>query len=347
MTAPRRTMRSLLLLLAGVLALGACTAASRTTPNPVVAVEDGSLQGVTEPSGIHAFRGIPFAAPPVGDLRWKPPQPATRWTGTRPAQDFGAACMQAPVFGDMMFRSEGTSEDCLYLNVWTPDPAPDEPLPVLVYFYGGGFVAGAGDEPRYDGESMALDSMVVVTLNYRLGVFGFLAHPGLTAESVEGASGNYGLMDQTAALRWVRSNIDAFGGDPERVTIAGESAGSLSVSAQMVTPLADGLFSGAIGESGSIIGTLPPQPLDQAEAAGTRFAEAASAASLAQLRAIPADSLLRVASRQLLPQAARRRLRRRRAGPRAPAPGMELGGDGLPRPPAGRADARELRRSRP
>jgi para-nitrobenzyl esterase len=294
-------MRMLLLLLGSALSLSACTDASRTSANPVVAVENGQVQGVTEPTGIHVFRGIPFAAPPVGDLRWRPPQPAVDWDGTRSAGDFGAACMQAPVFGDMMFRSEGTSEDCLYLNVWTPDPSPDEPLPVLVYFYGGGFVAGAGDEPRYDGESMAREGIVAVTLNYRLGVFGFLAHPELTAESPDGASGNYGLMDQTAALRWVQANIAAFGGDPGRVTIAGESAGSSSVSAQMVSPLAEGLFSGAIGESGSIIGTLPPLPLDQAEAAGTGFAEAAGAASLADLRAIPADSLLAVASRQGMP----------------------------------------------
>lgn len=294
-------MRIQLLLLAGVVSLNACTDASRTSSDPVVALENGRVQGMTGPTGVHVFRGLPFAAPPVGDLRWKPPQPAGDWDGTRSGEHFAAACMQAPVFGDMMFRSEGTSEDCLYLNVWTPDPSPDEPLPVLVYFYGGGFVAGAGDEPRYDGESMARKGMVVVTLNYRLGVFGFLAHPELTAESPDGASGNYGLMDQTAALRWVRANIAAFGGHPDRVTIAGESAGSVSVSAQMVTPPAEGLFSGAIGESGSILGTLPPLPLDEAEAAGTRFAEAAGAASLADLRAIPADSLLHIASGRGMP----------------------------------------------
>ncbi|ARA94167.1 carboxylesterase [Rhodothermaceae bacterium RA] len=284
----------LLFVLLGVWLLSAC--AGSAPSNPVVTVENGALQGLTDSTGIHAFKGIPFAAPPVGDLRWKPPQPAADWDGVRPARAFSPACMQAPVFGDMMFRGNGTSEDCLYLNVWTPDPSPEARLPVLVYFYGGGFVAGAGDEARYDGASMARKGIVTVTLNYRLGVFGFLAHPELTAESPQGASGNYGLLDQTAALRWVRDNIAAFGGDPDRVTIAGESAGSISASAQMVTPLARGLFAGVIGESGSILGALPPRPLAENEARGARFAEAVGAASLADLRALPADSVLAAAS---------------------------------------------------
>ena len=176
--------------------------------------------------------------------------------------------MQQPIFGDMAFRSAGMSEDCLYLNVWTPAKPGDAALPVLVYFYGGGFVAGDGSEPRYDGESMAGKGLVTVTVNYRLGVFGFLAHPELTQESPHHASGNYALLDQHAALQWVNRNIAAFGGDPRRVTLAGESAGSLSVSAQMASPLSKGLMAGAIGESGSILATLAPSPLNEAEAGG-------------------------------------------------------------------------------
>jgi para-nitrobenzyl esterase len=191
-----------------------------------VRTANGVVAGLVAPSGVRVFRGIPFAAPPVGDLRWRPPQPAPDWTGVRPADRFAYQCMQARVFGDMMFRNAGMSEDCLYLNVWQPPAArAGAALPVLVYFYGGGFVAGDGSEPRYDGESMARRGIVVVTLSYRLGVFGFFAHPELTAESPERASGNYALMDQAAALRWVQANVAAFGGDPRQVTIAGESAG--------------------------------------------------------------------------------------------------------------------------
>jgi para-nitrobenzyl esterase len=183
------------------------------------------------------------------------------------------------------------SEDCLYLNVWTP-PGKNKGLPVLVYFYGGGFVAGDGSEPRYDGESMATKGIVAVTVNYRLGVFGFMAHPELTKESPHHASGNYGLLDQSAALRWVQKNIAAFGGDPKRVTIAGESAGSASVSVQMASPLSKNLIAGAIGESGSVLGTLPAVPLSKGEQAGVEFAASIGLHSLAELRALHADSLL-------------------------------------------------------
>ena len=162
---------------------------------------DGVVEGVMEKSGIRTFRGIPFAAPPVGDLRWKPPQPVKNWEGVHRADRFGPRAMQRPIFGDMNFRSDGMSEDCLYLNVWTPAKSGDERLPVLVYFYGGGFVAGDGSEPRYDGASMARRGIVAVTVNYRLGVFGFFAHPELTKESPHHASGNYGLLDQHAALQ--------------------------------------------------------------------------------------------------------------------------------------------------
>src|SRR5579872_1279210 len=176
--------------------------------------------------------------------------------------------MQLPIFNDMKFRSNGMSEDCLYLNVW--QPASGTRLPVLVYFYGGGFVGGDGSEYRYDGESMAKRGIVAVTVNYRLGIFGFLAHPDLTRESPHHASGNYGLMDQHAALVWVQQNIAAFGGDPGHVTIGGESAGSFSVSAQMASPLSKGLFEAAIGESGSLIGRTAP--LASGEEAGVKFA---------------------------------------------------------------------------
>src|SRR5689334_24270870 len=179
---------------------------------PIVRTTAGSVQGIILPSGVHAFRGIPFAAPPVRELRWRPPQPAARWQGVRVADRFANQCMQARIFSDMMFRNAGVSEDCLYLNVWKPSTArAGSALPVLVYFYGGGFVAGDGSEFRYDGESLARRGIVAVTMSYRLGIFSSFSHPELTAESPQHASGNYGLMDQTAALRWVQANISAFG----------------------------------------------------------------------------------------------------------------------------------------
>jgi para-nitrobenzyl esterase len=273
------------ILLASASAAGAWGAEQVKTANGVV-------EGVAEKSGIRAFRGIPFAAPPVGDRRWKPPQGVKDWEGVRRTDRFGPRAMQRPIFGDMNFRSDGMSEDCLYLNVWTPAKSGDERLPILVYFYGGGFVAGDGSEPRYDGESMAKKGLVAVTVNYRLGVFGFFAHPELTRESPAHASGNYGLLDQHAALLWVRRNIAEFGGDPDKVTIAGESAGSISVCAQMASPLSKGLIAGAIGESGSLMGTLPPVPLSEAEESGTKFAAKLEAKTLADLRAIPAAKLL-------------------------------------------------------
>lgn len=259
----------------------------------------GFVEGVgRQPSGVRVFKGIPFAQPPVGELRWRPPQPAKRWEGVRRAEKFGPRCMQHPVFGDMNFRSDGMSEDCLYLNVWTPAKKAHERLPVLVYFYGGGFIAGDGSEPRYDGESLARRGVVAVTLNYRLGLFGFLAHPDLSKESPQRASGNYGLLDQAAALRWVRENIAAFGGDPKRVTVAGESAGSASVSAQMASPLSRDLLAGGIGESGSVLSTMRAVPLAQAEAGGTKFAAEVGAASLAALRALPTERLMEATGKQ-------------------------------------------------
>lgn len=260
-------------------------------------VANGLLEGTTTASGVTTFKGVPFAKPPLGDLRWKAPQPAENWSGVRKADQFAKSPMQARVFGDMMFRSNGTSEDCLYLNVWTPAKNMQEKLPVLVYFYGGGYVAGDGSEGRYDGEAMAKTGIVSLTVNYRLGVFGFMAHPELSKESAYKGSGNYGLLDQYAALKWVRENIAAFGGDPNRVTIAGESAGSISVSAQMASPLSKGLIAGAIGESGAMIKpTLAPLPLEQAEKNGLAFAEKVKAGTLAELRAISAEELLKAAS---------------------------------------------------
>ncbi len=260
-----------------------------------VKTANGIVEGTgKQKSGVRAFRGIPFAAPPVGDLRWQAPQAAKKWDGVRPTINFGPRCVQQPVFSDMVFRSDGMSEDCLYLNIWTPAAKKSEKLPVLVYFYGGGFIAGDGSELRYDGENMAAKGIVVVTLNYRLGVFGFLAHKDLTNESPNKASGNYGLLDQAAALRWVSQNIAAFGGDPKRITIAGESAGSFSVSAQMVSPLSKNLIRGAIGESGSVLSqTLTPRivPLAEAEKTGEKFAESLNADSLTKLRALSTEQL--------------------------------------------------------
>jgi len=266
---------------------------AQSTDGPQVKIANGLLQGVVETSGIHSFKGIPYAQPPVGDLRWKQPQSPKNWKGVRQADHFGPQAMQLPIYSDMMFRSAGKSEDCLYLNVWTPAKTANEKLPVLVYFYGGGFSAGDGSEYRYDGESLAKKGIVTVTINYRLGIFGFFAHPELTKESPHHSSGNYGLMDQHAALLWVQKNIAAFGGDPTKVTIGGESAGSMSVSAQIASPLSKGLFRGAIAESGAVLGNLAPIPLADAEQIGVEFAQKTGAASLSDLRKIPADELLK------------------------------------------------------
>ncbi len=288
-------MKKHLLLFGFVLSLALPGIPYAQNASPQIKTNDGKVQGLRESSGILAFKGIPFAAPPVGDLRWKAPQPVKPWKGVLQTTQFGPRAMQAPIFGDMMFRSNGMGEDCLYLNVWTPDVKGK--LPVLVYFYGGGFVAGDGSEGRYDGESMAKQGIVSVTLNYRLGIFGSFSHPELSKEAPYGGSGNYGLLDQAAALRWVHQNIAHFGGDPKKITIAGESAGSSSVSAQMASPLSRNLIAGAIGESGSILGTLPPVPLAEAEKTGMGFAKEIGAPTLAELRKIPADKLLDAVSK--------------------------------------------------
>jgi len=262
------------------------------SPTEQVKTVNGVVEGLRLSSGILSFRGIPFAAPPVGELRWKAPQPVKDWSGVRSALQFGQNCMQRPIYGNMGFRGPGMSEDCLYLNVWTPANSANEKLPVLVYFFGGGLQAGDGSEPRYDGESMALKGIVSVTVSYRLTVFGFLAHPELTAEAPYHASGNYGFLDQHAALKWVQANIAAFGGDPNRVTIGGQSAGSRSVSIQLVSPLSKDLIAGGIMESGSVVGATDPPTLAEAEKDGLKFMGAAGASTLKDLRDMPADKLL-------------------------------------------------------
>jgi para-nitrobenzyl esterase len=258
-----------------------------------VKIADGMLESNAAPkNGVRSFKGIPFGQPPVGELRWREPQPVKSWKGVRNADEFGPRCMQRTTpSSDYWFRSNGMNEDCLYLNVWTPAKSDKEKLPVLVYIFGGGFQNGDGSEPRYDGENMARKGMVAVSVNYRTNIFGFFVHPELTKESPHHAAGNYGLLDQVAALRWVQANIAAFGGDPKRVTVAGESAGSISVSALMASPLSKDLMAGAIGESGAMISSLPPQPLATAEQNGVKFATAIGANNLVALRAMTAEQI--------------------------------------------------------
>jgi para-nitrobenzyl esterase len=262
-------------------------------------VTQGLLQGIDAAKpGVRAFLGIPYAAPPVGEKRWTDPEPAASWEGVRSAAQFGDRCIQTNPFPDMLFQSSAESEDCLTLSVWTPAKA-GEHLPVMVWIHGGGFFSGASDEKRHDGSALASKGVVLVAINYRLGLLGFFAHPDLTAESPHHSSGNYGLMDQIAALHWVHDNIPAFGGDPNNVTIFGESAGSFAVSALMASPLAKGLFQKAIGESGAYFGSggLSPLTLSAAEKGGTDLAAAVGANSLAELRATPPAQLIAAVER--------------------------------------------------
>jgi para-nitrobenzyl esterase len=262
-----------------------------------VKTASGVVQGVTLTDGIRLFKGIPYAAPPTGALRWQAPRPVEPWTGIRDATAFGLPCLQGQIFADIVFKEK--SEDCLTLNLWTPAKKAGDKLPVMVWIHGGGFQAGAGAEPRHDGEAFAHKKVVLVTFNYRLGVFGFLAHPELTRESGRNASGNYAMLDQVAALRWVKDNIAGFGGNPGNVTIFGESAGSFAVSALMASPLARGLFHRAIGESGAFFtggsGPLALRPLADTEQQGVKFAAALGAESLAALRAKSGDEVLQAA----------------------------------------------------
>src|SRR5215203_1588178 len=278
-------------------ALVALTLAPVASAQSPITTESGQVSGADSGvTGIRQYLGIPYAAPPVGPNRWKAPQPAARWDGVKAATKFGARCVQAPLFSDMVFRDE-MSEDCLVANVWTPATAANAKLPVMVWIYGGGFQAGSASEPRQDGSRLASNGVVVVSLNYRLGLMGFLAHPALSKESPHKTSGNYGILDQIAALQWVQKNVAAFGGDPGNVTIFGESAGSFSVSILMASPLAKGLFHKAIGESGASFPSGPQPPLGgatlaSAETEGTAFATAMNAPTLEALRGKPATDLL-------------------------------------------------------
>jgi len=251
-------------------------------------VANGVIEGNYDTkSGLQLYFGIPFAKPPVGDLRWRAPQPLDNWSGVKKTKAFGPRPVQKFIFSDMRFRSDGVSEDCLYLNVWTPAKKDTKGLPILLYYYGGGNRAGSADELRYDGTSVAQEGVIVVTANYRLNAFGFLAHPELSAETEYGGSGNYGHMDQAAALQWVHDNAAAFGGDPNKITIAGESAGSMGVSIQMASPMARDLVAGGLGQSGAYFGSLSVATLAEGEAAGAQFVEACGYSSIAELRKAP------------------------------------------------------------
>jgi para-nitrobenzyl esterase len=270
-------------------------------PAKTVHIESGQIHGhYNERTGVYAYKGIPFASAPVGELRWKAPQPAVPWEGVRECVAFGPSPMQPRPVSFFMIGPEFVvpqqplSEDCLYLNVWTAARSPEEKRPVLVWIYGGGFTTGGAAAAGYSGESLAKQGIIFVSFNYRLGIFGFLAHPALTAESTHHNSGNYALMDQIAALAWVKKNIRAFGGDPDRVTIAGQSAGAASVNCLMTSPAARGLFRGAVGESGSLVLENPllrMRSLADAEKEGEHIAEKLNAGDPAALRAISADQL--------------------------------------------------------
>jgi para-nitrobenzyl esterase len=257
-----------------------------------VLTETGTISGVHS-NGLSVYKGIPFAAPPVGDLRWRPPEHAARWAATRKADAFAPACMQVGVSmpGETPPKVD---EDCLYLNIWTPAKSPRERLPVIVWIYGGGYINGSASMPLYWGDRLARKGAIVVTIAYRLGPLGFLALPELTRESPNHSSGNYGLMDQIAALEWIQRNIAAFGGNPKCVTIAGQSSGAISVSILMASPLAKGLFQRAIGESGGLFEPLQLAPkflLANAERDGEKYAASLGAPSLQQLRLLPANLL--------------------------------------------------------
>ncbi|TXH30291.1 MAG: carboxylesterase family protein, partial [Cyclobacteriaceae bacterium] len=288
-----RILTSLLLVCAWV-CTHAQTLLETSTSHGKVKGEWNSDRSVT------SFKGIPFAAPPIGELRWKEPQPAKPWPGVLTCNQFSASPMQnkpAPFAmwtGEFIAPPEPLSEDCLYLNVWTPAKSANEKLPVLMWIYGGGFVSGSAACAVYDGEALAKEGIIFVSINYRVGVFGFLSHPDLTNESGRNASGNYALLDQLAALKWIKANIGAFGGDPDKVTIAGQSAGSFSVQALVASPLSKGLFRGAIAHSGASMGRFSKK-LPDAEKTGLELSKKVNATSIAALRKLSADSLLKLA----------------------------------------------------
>jgi para-nitrobenzyl esterase len=288
---------------AGILVLAAASAPMVAGAQSVVKVVTGSVRGA-DSAAVDRFLGIPYAQAPLGMLRWHEPLPAKKWVAVRDARRASAACYQAPpaAFGPYtreFLNGPDVSEDCLYLNVWRPH-GKRKKLPVYVFIHGGAFNSGSGNIPVYDGAALAQRDIVVVTINYRLGVFGFMAHPELTSESAHKSSGNYGLLDQVAALRWVQTNIAAFGGDPAAVVIGGQSAGAVSVNDLIMTPLAKGLFRGAVAESGSGIG-IPASPLATAEQLGVTIQKQLGAASLAQMRTLPAADIFKAASRASAP----------------------------------------------
>lgn len=268
-------------------------------------VESGALQGVTQ-DNVTSFKGIPFAAPPVGDLRWKAPQPTAHWSGVRHADQYGHDCMQLPFPGDAAPLGTPPAEDCLVLNVWAPASPASKKLPVMVWIYGGGYVNGGSSPSVYDGSQFAKQGVLFVSFNYRLGRFGFFAHPALTAEAGSSPTGNFAFMDQIAALKWVQHNIAAFGGDPQQVTLFGESAGGGSVLTMMTSPLARGLFERAIIESGGgrdglggmpNLSTTASNGKPSAESDGINFAkskgiDATGSAALEALRKIPAEQVV-------------------------------------------------------
>jgi para-nitrobenzyl esterase len=281
---------------AALAALAACVQLDSALAAPVM-TDAGALQGVRA-GPLTIYKGVPFAAPPVGELRWREPQPVRPWQGVREADAFAPACMQTGVSmpGE---TPPAVSEDCLYLNIWTPTAKIRARLPVMVWVPGGGFTNGSASMPLYWGDRLAHKGVILVTVAYRLGPLGFLAHPDLTRESPHASSGNYGLMDQIAALRWVQRNIAGFGGDPNRVTVAGQSAGSTSVSLLLASPLTKGLFHQAIGESGGVFEPLQIAPgylLANAERDGVVYATSLGAHSIADLRKLPAAELLKGAA---------------------------------------------------
>jgi para-nitrobenzyl esterase len=288
--------------------LFACTSGQKVESVDVnsVKTQAGIISGKTsDDQAVKIFMGVPFAAPPVGDLRWKAPQSVSSWQGIRACVNPPASAMQAPPKPFMCWSKEfmapesPLSEDCLYLNVWTTAKSVQDKLPVMVWIHGGAFTGGSGTVPLYNGEAMSRKGVVFVTINYRLGIFGFLAHPELSAESDLKVSGNYGILDQIAALKWVKENITSFGGDPNNVTIAGQSAGSFSVNMLVVSPKAKGLFHKAIAQSGGMFGKQLSlgQTLKAAEETGKQLTEKMKIASVAALRAVPADSLLKIPGR--------------------------------------------------
>jgi len=259
-------------------------------------VDGGQLKDVPpDASGIRVFKGIPYAAAPIGALRWRPPAAVPAWQGVRAVDTWGPRCVQSERLGPLDPLNSRMDEDCLYLNVWTPAKAAAAALPVMVWIHGGSNTNGAASQPEYDGAQLARNGVLVVSINYRLDIFGFLAHPELTAESANRSSGNYALLDQIAALQWVQRNIGAFGGDPRQVTVFGESAGAIDISLLMASPLAKGLFARAIAQSGGALSSMPgfgPKPLATGESEGMRFAQSVGAETMAELRAKPALELL-------------------------------------------------------